>query len=370
MALGKRKRTLTGDSGDVPSFIKTLYSLLEECDPAIGRWSDDGTQVVIVDPARFAAEICPKFFRHRNFNSFTRLLNMYQFHKVQGTSQDSKFVCFSHDKFGRGQEDQLSLIQRKSNSNAEGRDGQPKSGVEALVTRDVWEKTNQEIDKMQEQLHSETSTAVRLASSSTPADPASAQMSTWMRKVVLLEREVRSLREQNDRLRKLDIERAELYKSLATQNKKMNELQAIIQLRQDLVEKMPLDPMSLVLQSMRQTKSCDPIANAIQDMGHDPATVLNNLGLASEATSPEALAACLESFLNPICPTSAEMQQYNDQCTAAQQGEPWAQLFGLLGTEAVLDDSLMHVTSHLQDTMPPLPFQEEPEHVLAMCKSA
>lgn len=165
-SLGKRKRTSSGE-GDVPVFIRTLYTLLDECDTNIGRWSEDGTQIVIVDPARFAAEICPKFFRHRNFNSFTRLLNMYQFHKVQGSSQDSKLVCFAHAHFARGQEDQLSRIQRKSTSSGDARDGQPRTGVEALVTRDVWEKTNQEIDELQERLHHDSSTAVSWTVSAT-----------------------------------------------------------------------------------------------------------------------------------------------------------------------------------------------------------
>ena len=51
-------------------------------DDSIIGWSEDGTQILRKETDRFAAEVCPKFFRHRNFNSFTRLLNMYQFHKV------------------------------------------------------------------------------------------------------------------------------------------------------------------------------------------------------------------------------------------------------------------------------------------------
>ena len=90
-----------------------VYTLLRVCDDSIIGWSEDGTQILIKEPDRFAAEVCPKFFRHRNFNSFTRLLNMYQFHKVPSVQRDSKDVCFEHPHFQRGRDDLLPLVQRK-----------------------------------------------------------------------------------------------------------------------------------------------------------------------------------------------------------------------------------------------------------------
>ena len=57
---------------EVPGFVRTVYTLLRVCDDSIIGWSEDGTQILIKEPDRFAAEVCPKFFRHRNFNSFTR----------------------------------------------------------------------------------------------------------------------------------------------------------------------------------------------------------------------------------------------------------------------------------------------------------
>ena len=64
---------------EVAGFVRTLFTLLRVCDPVVIGWSRDGKVLLVRDPARFAAEVCPKFFRHKNFNSFTRLLNMYQF---------------------------------------------------------------------------------------------------------------------------------------------------------------------------------------------------------------------------------------------------------------------------------------------------
>ena len=65
----KRKR-----DDEVPVFVQTLFALMGDCDASIVRWSEDGSQIVIADPARFAAEVCPRYFRHRNFSS-CRLLS-------------------------------------------------------------------------------------------------------------------------------------------------------------------------------------------------------------------------------------------------------------------------------------------------------
>ncbi|EOD04163.1 hypothetical protein EMIHUDRAFT_125420, partial [Emiliania huxleyi CCMP1516] len=101
---------------EVSGFVRSVYTLLRVCDAEIAGWSHDGLQVVIFDPARFASELCPKFFRHRTFQSFTRLLNMYQFHRVPSAQRDSKHVVFAHPNFQRTREDLLPLIQRKSSS--------------------------------------------------------------------------------------------------------------------------------------------------------------------------------------------------------------------------------------------------------------
>ena len=69
--LSKRRRCMVAVD-EVPGFVRTVYTLLRVCDDSIIGWSEDGTQILIKEPDRFAAEVCPKFFRHRNFNSFTR----------------------------------------------------------------------------------------------------------------------------------------------------------------------------------------------------------------------------------------------------------------------------------------------------------
>ncbi|CAO1631249.1 unnamed protein product [Sympodiomycopsis kandeliae] len=79
-----------------------------------------GTSVVVTNFDDFAKEVLPKHFKHSNFSSFIRQLNMYGFYKVNKTprgqrnSADSQIWEFSHPKFIRGRYDLLDEIRRKA----------------------------------------------------------------------------------------------------------------------------------------------------------------------------------------------------------------------------------------------------------------
>ncbi|EGB08899.1 hypothetical protein AURANDRAFT_25037, partial [Aureococcus anophagefferens] len=114
-----------GESGDVvpehperpvAAFVRTLFSLLNgPYEDTLIAWSDDGERIVVADPSRFAAEVCPKFFRHKNWNSFSRMLNMYEFHKVPAGAHGAQVhvVEFRHAAFRRGGGADLWTIVRK-----------------------------------------------------------------------------------------------------------------------------------------------------------------------------------------------------------------------------------------------------------------
>ncbi|GAA5871995.1 hypothetical protein JCM8547_006211 [Rhodosporidiobolus lusitaniae] len=107
----------------VPAFLNKLYSMVS--DPATDEliyWSDDGDSFFITSADKVAKDLLPRFFKHSNFGSFVRQLNMYGFHKVphlqQGVlkkdqSEEADLLEFSNTHFQRGQPDLLCLIKRQ-----------------------------------------------------------------------------------------------------------------------------------------------------------------------------------------------------------------------------------------------------------------
>lgn len=103
-----------------PSFVSKLYSMLE--DDTIKEmisWGASGTTFSVANPAEFAKIVLPNWFKHSNWQSFVRQLNMYGFHKVnhtyQGTPDDEIQVWeFKHPSFRRGEIQLLNDIKRKS----------------------------------------------------------------------------------------------------------------------------------------------------------------------------------------------------------------------------------------------------------------
>ncbi|KAF9479563.1 hypothetical protein BDN70DRAFT_684977 [Pholiota conissans] len=83
-------------------------------------WTELGTSFVVSNVGEFSRSILGGHFKHNNFSSFVRQLNMYGFHKInrtpraQRTSTDAQTWEFSHTKFLRGRPDLLDEIKRKA----------------------------------------------------------------------------------------------------------------------------------------------------------------------------------------------------------------------------------------------------------------
>ena len=101
------------DPPQVPtSFLQKTYEILEnaELEPIIS-WNEAGTVFLVKNVTDFCDEVLPVYFKHSNYASFVRQLNMYDFHKVREGSWDN---AFKHPLFLKGREDLLRDIKRKT----------------------------------------------------------------------------------------------------------------------------------------------------------------------------------------------------------------------------------------------------------------
>ena len=80
----------------VAPFVQQLFKLVTEGMHI--HWAADGAALVIPDTAKFAADRCPVYFKHSNWTSFARMLNMYEFRRRK--SADGSAI-FAHPHFTR-----------------------------------------------------------------------------------------------------------------------------------------------------------------------------------------------------------------------------------------------------------------------------
>ncbi|KAJ1980722.1 hypothetical protein H4R35_001008 [Dimargaris xerosporica] len=121
----ERRSSSPGSPGGKPSggntFVHKLHDMVT--DPAYQHlisWNYTGASFVVCCINDLAREVLPKHFKHSNFSSFVRQLNMYGFHKInksprgQRTAAENQIWEFSHPKFIRGRPDLLEEIKRKA----------------------------------------------------------------------------------------------------------------------------------------------------------------------------------------------------------------------------------------------------------------
>ncbi|CBJ31355.1 Heat Shock transcription factor [Ectocarpus siliculosus] len=107
-----------GEAGAPASFLNKLWNILNE--PHLSKhitWNQDGDGIVVNHPAQFAKAVLPKYYKHNNYQSFVRQLNIYGFHKTRHDDDGDEESCeFQHQNFRKGQRHLLGLIRRKAHS--------------------------------------------------------------------------------------------------------------------------------------------------------------------------------------------------------------------------------------------------------------
>ena len=111
--LGK-KRSNQNKMNKSESFLSKLHDILSDTIyNEIIHWDVDGKRIIIADVINLCNEILPKFYKHHNYSSFVRQLNMYGFHKSKGIIKSGE--GYEHESFCRDStKDDINQMNRSS----------------------------------------------------------------------------------------------------------------------------------------------------------------------------------------------------------------------------------------------------------------
>ncbi|KAI7871247.1 HSF-type DNA-binding-domain-containing protein [Spinellus fusiger] len=107
------------------TFVHKLYNMVIDSQyQHLIAWNYTGSSFIVCNIMEFSRDVLPKHFKHNNFSSFVRQLNMYGFHKVNKSPRGHRTLAenqiweFSHPKFLRDRSDLLDDIKRKAMESA------------------------------------------------------------------------------------------------------------------------------------------------------------------------------------------------------------------------------------------------------------
>jgi len=107
----RKPRSRAKPAASVPPFLHKIYEILENpCHQDLISWNQEGNAFIIKNVTEFTENVLPKYFKHSNFASFVRQLNLYDFHKSRYENNGSEFY---HKLFKRDEKQLLSEIKRK-----------------------------------------------------------------------------------------------------------------------------------------------------------------------------------------------------------------------------------------------------------------
>ncbi|CAK72291.1 unnamed protein product (macronuclear) [Paramecium tetraurelia] len=94
----------------IPTFILKTYQMLEDQkNTNVISWTSQGTAFIVYNQILLEKEVLQNFFKHSNYSSFVRQLNLYNFKKVKSNEGQ----IFKHKCFRKGMK-QYQIIQFRS----------------------------------------------------------------------------------------------------------------------------------------------------------------------------------------------------------------------------------------------------------------
>ncbi|KAI9299616.1 HSF-type DNA-binding-domain-containing protein, partial [Cunninghamella echinulata] len=120
-SIGSQSTPTTSKPTHTNTFVHKLFNMvIDDQFQHLIAWSYTGSSFIVCNIMEFSKDVLPKHFKHNNFSSFVRQLNMYGFHKVNKSPRGHRTLAenqiweFSHQKFLRNRPDLLDDIKRKA----------------------------------------------------------------------------------------------------------------------------------------------------------------------------------------------------------------------------------------------------------------
>ena len=155
--LGK-KRSNQSKINKSESFLSKLHDILSDTIyNEIIHWDADGKRIIIADVIELSNLILPKFYKHHNYSSFVRQLNLYGFHKSKGIIKSGE--GYEHESFCKeSTKDEITQMNRtnkkmkillnyiKSNQKDDSNENDfPTNGNEDDVLKYLYEKNEENV---------------------------------------------------------------------------------------------------------------------------------------------------------------------------------------------------------------------------------